>query len=65
MDINKGEICKICYHPKKQVDSCTNLKCSVCRLCYDTGLNYGVQCERSKAHPTGWKTDKCDCGKVQ
>ena len=32
----------------------------VCSACKGTGWNYGAQCEPSKAHPTGWKTIKCD-----
>ena len=32
-----------------------------CHICDDTGWNHGVQCKPNKAHPTGWKTEKCDC----
>jgi hypothetical protein len=33
-----------------------------CNICNDTGINHGVQCAPSKVHPTGWKSEKCDCG---
>ena len=32
-----------------------------CHICDDTGWNHGVQCKPNKAHPTGWKTEKCSC----
>lgn len=32
-----------------------------CKICKGTGWNYGVQCKPSKAHPTGWKTERCEC----
>ncbi len=32
-----------------------------CRKCKGTGWNHGVQCNPSKLHPCGWKTEKCDC----
>jgi len=40
-----------------------NLKISdlVCKKCLNTGMNHGVQVTPSKAHPTGWKSEKCKC----
>ena len=35
----------------------------MCELCKGTGWLHGVQCEPSKNHPTGWKSQKCDCQK--
>lgn len=32
-----------------------------CSLCNDTGWLHGAQCEPSKKHPTGWKSEKCKC----
>ena len=32
-----------------------------CPICHDTGINHGVQCKPSKAHPTGWKSEICQC----
>jgi hypothetical protein len=54
----EGQLFTVTFERIKRLEA--QLK-PVCSICHGSGINHGVQCNPSKKHPTGWKSERCEC----